>query len=48
MQLEHQKAQHPFIILAKKFKTSKLEGHKRYKKIFELEINNWHVQILAA
>ena len=48
MQLEQQKTQLPFIILAKKFETNTLQGHKRYIKLFEMEINNLHFQILAA
>ena len=47
-QLEQQKTQPPFIILTKKIKTNTLQGHKRYIKLFELEINNLHVQILAS
>ena len=48
IQLEQQKTQLPFIILAKKFKTNTMQGHKRYIKIFELETNNLRAQILAA
>ena len=33
---------------SQKFKTNTLQGHKRYMKIFELEINNLRIQILAA
>ena len=48
LKLEQQKVQFPLIILAKKCKTNTLQGHKRYMKIFELEINNLRIQILAA
>ena len=48
MQLEQQKTQLPLIILAKKIKTNTLQGHKRYIKIFQLEINNLRIQILAS
>ena len=37
-----------FHYFSKKFKTNNLEGHKRYMKIFEVEINNLRVQILAT
>ena len=37
-----------FHYFSKKFKTNTLQGHKRYIKLFELEINNLRVQILAA
>ena len=47
IQLGQQK-QLPFIILAKKVKTSALQGYKRGMKIFELKINNLRVQSLAA
>ena len=48
-QLEQQKTPLPFNVLAnKKFKTNALQGHKRYIKIYELEINNLRVQILRA
>ena len=43
-QVEQQKTHY----FSKKFKTNTLQGHKRYIKLFELEINNLHVQILAA
>ena len=33
---------------SKKFKTNTLHGHKKYLKIFEFEINNLRIQILAA
>ena len=33
---------------SKKFKTNTLQGHKRYMKIFELEINNLRIPVLAA
>ena len=33
---------------SEKFKTNTLQGHKRYMKIFEFEINNLCIQILAA
>ena len=49
IQLKQQKIQLPFIILVKKInKTNTLQGHKRYIKIFELEINILRVQISAA
>ena len=32
----------------KKFEINTLQGHKRYMKIFEFEINNLRIQILAA
>ena len=48
IQLEQQKTQLPFIILAKKFKTNTLQSHKRYIKLFELEITNLRVQVLAS
>ena len=48
IQLEQQKTQLPFIILAKKFKTYTLQGHKRYIKLFELEMNNLCISTLAA
>ena len=41
IQLKQQKMQPPLIILAKKYM-------KRYMKIFELEINYLHIQVLAA
>ena len=37
-----------FHYFSKKFKTNTLQGRKKYIKIFELEINNLCVQILAA
>ena len=37
-----------FHYFSKKFKTCTLQGYKRYIKLFELEINNLRVQILAA
>ena len=37
-----------FHYFSKKFKTHTLQGRARYIKFFELEINNLHVQILAA
>ena len=37
-----------FHYFSKKIKTNTLQGHKRYIKLFELEINNLRVQILAA
>ena len=37
-----------FYYFSKKFKSNDLQGHKRYIKIFESEINNLRVQILAA
>ena len=37
-----------FNYFSKKFKTNALQGHKSYIKIFELEINNLRIQILAA
>ena len=37
-----------FHYFSKKFKTNTLQGQKRYIKLFELEINNLSVQILAA
>ena len=46
IQLEQQKTQLPFIILAKK--TYTLQGHKRYIKLFELEMNNLCISTLAA
>ena len=42
IQLEQQKTQLPFII------SNTLQDHKRYVKLFELEINNLRDQILAA
>ena len=48
MQLEQQKTQLPLIILAKNLKDNTLQGHKRYLRIFELEINNLRIQILPA
>ena len=33
---------------SKKFKTNPLQGHKRYMEIFELDINNLRIQILAT
>ena len=33
---------------SEQFKTNTLQGHKRYMKIFELEINDLRIQILAA
>ena len=33
---------------SKKIKTNTLQGHKRYMRIFELEINNLRIQILAV
>ena len=33
---------------SKEFKTNTLQCHKRYIKIFELEINNLRIQILAT
>ena len=33
---------------SEKFKTNNLQGHKRSMKIFEFEINNLRIQILAA
>ena len=47
IQLEQQKTT-SFHYFNKKFKTNTLQGHKRYMKIFELEMNNLRVQILAA
>ena len=44
IQLEQQKTQLPFIILAKKLKPILC----KVIQIFELEINNLRVQILAA
>ena len=37
-----------FHCFSKNFKTNTLQGHKKYIKLFELEINNLRVQILAA
>ena len=48
IQLEQQKTELPLTILAKKFQTNTMQVHKRYIKIFELEINNLLIQILAA
>ena len=48
IQLEQQNAHFPLTILAKKFKTNTLQCHKSYMKIFELEINNFHIQIFEA
>ena len=46
MQLEQQKTQLTLITLLKNLNT--LQGYKRYMKIFEFEINNLCIQILAA
>ena len=48
IQLEQHKNTTSSHYFNKKFKTNTLHGHKKYMKIFELEINNLHVQILAA
>ena len=48
MQLEQQKTQLPFLILAKIIKTNTLQGHERYINFYGLEINNLRVQISAA
>ena len=46
IQPEQQKTQLPLIILAKKkIKTNSLQGHKKYIKIFELDVNNLRIQI---
>ena len=37
-----------FHYFSKKIKANTLQGHKRYIKLFKLEINNLRVQILAA
>ena len=37
-----------FHYFSKKIKTNTLQGHKKYIKLFELEINNLRIQILAA
>ena len=47
IQFEQQKTELPLIILEKKFQTNTMQVHKRYMKIFELEINNLLIQILA-
>ena len=43
-----QKKQNSFHYFSEKFKTNTLQRHKRYMKIFELEINNLRIQIFAA
>ena len=48
IQLKQQKKTTSFHYFSKKFKTNTMQGHKRYLKIFELEINNLPVEILAA
>ena len=48
IQLEQQKTQFLLIILAKKNRVNTLQSHKKYLKIFELEINNLRIQILLA
>ena len=48
IQLEQQKNAISSHYFSKKFKTNTLQGHKRYMEIFEFEINNLSIQILAA
>ena len=48
IQLEQQKNATSSHYFSRKFKTNTLESHKKYMKIFELEINDLHIQILAA
>ena len=37
-----------FHYFSNKLKTNTLQGHKMYIKLFELEVNNLRVQILAT
>ena len=37
-----------FHYFSKKVKTNTLQGHKKYIKLFELQVNNFYFQILAA
>ena len=48
IQLQQQKTELPFIILIKRFETNTPQAHKRYMEIFESEINNLRIQILAS
>ena len=48
IQIQQQETQLPFIILIKRFETNTPQAHKKYMKIFESEINNLRIQILAS